>query len=375
MSGNTERNFSGIVAGPAKQGKTFLALCAMPDALYLGRRDAIEPIAVQLCGYAPKSTRIWEAAFDLVTLVAILEHPDYAKHLRACRRLVVDDFTHRCESSVAHWERTKPTGRKGNPDDFYPYKMLKHYLIRFSNALERLNIDYLLVAHMLDPDPEHDRPGGANAGSGGQVKNLPAWFAWVALLWAQPEYPDPWWPKALFCDPTDSSYVTADRFHVTQRISPPSLRELLRTSYLGASAYPMPKGLEWHDDIADRVCAEARKGPSTIDSWGNVADRMAGLWRANGNPWDSVTQTRFTNACQAGFARAWIADAATKGRFAQRRYAGVLAEGAPLPPGALPGTAAASDAIAATAAAANAALKAGDAPTGLYAAGEAPLPT
>tara|TARA_R100000455_G_C6221992_1_gene86161 strand:- start:135 stop:704 length:570 start_codon:yes stop_codon:yes gene_type:complete len=150
-------------------------------------------------------------------------------------------------------------------------------------------------------------PGGPDLPSRNQVERIPSWCDINVRAIIDPDYPDPWFKGAYYCNPEDPQWITGDRTGVcsrTRQNAPANLREILRASHSG---YQLPRvsGLEWQDDVADIVANRFAEGE-------DVKDIITDINKSKGK---KVQPLHLRWACQDGIARGVLQLQSKQGLF------------------------------------------------------------
>ena len=191
----------------------------------------------------------------------------------------VDGMTALCESSLRYWQDNPKLTNSGKVDKFYPYQQLKDRLLRLAERARHIGVNVFLVAHEQAPGAGMDGsfvPGGPSLGSKGQVVRVPAWCDFNARAVVNKDYPDPWVKTGLYVDPFDSTWVTRDRNGVAYATAPPRVRAPPRASAVNYGLSRL-KGLEWQDEVADKVAALVVEGDldGAISKGATMGQKMA----------------------------------------------------------------------------------------------------
>jgi len=252
----------GLVFGQPKRTKTSMVASAFPNALWVPGEgaNAIMSVCQNEWGYEPTIYDHPIRTLDgLLELLAMVEEHNLAEEYGA---VCVDGMTALCESSLRHWQDNPKLTNSGKVDKFYPYQQLKDRLLRLAERARHIGVNVFLVAHEQAPGAGMDGsfvPGGPSLGSKGQVVRVPAWCDFNARAVVNKDYPDPWVKTGLYVDPFDSTWVTGDRNGVAYATAPPNVRELLRASAVDYGLSRL-KGLEWQDEVADKVAEHMVEG-------------------------------------------------------------------------------------------------------------------
>lgn len=321
---------------PKVAGKTTLLLRAFPRALVLGRRDAIEPVALGGCGFELAPWQIIETVTNLTELVHFLSVQLKTKEWLVALRgygitaLIVDDFSQMAMKSVIQWTAQATEGNK-----HYPYKMLDRTLDEVSIQLADLGLLCGLSAHKMDPRYDLNEKsrtygklvsvGAPEVPSSKQVQAVPGWTTLVAPVRTSTASLDPWWPKVLAVDPTSELWISGDRNSVCWDETPANLREILRAA---PTPYDLPRlpGCEWQDETADRVADALDGGEAVFDVVSRIFDHYKGYAPA-GSPGERHVQW----AVQDGIARHTIRARRRLGVLASLRPATSAAAPPPVP--------------------------------------------
>ncbi len=252
----------GLVFGQPKRTKTSTVASAFPNALWIPGEgaNAILSVCQNEWGYEPT---VYDHPIrtldDLVDLLSVIEENNLTQEYGA---ICVDGMTALCESSLRYWQDNPKLTQSGKVDKFWPYQQLKDRLLRLAERGRHIGVNMFFVAHEQAPGAGMDGsfvPGGPSLGSKGQVVRVPAWCDFNARAVVNQDYPDPWLKTGLYVDPWDSTWVTGDRNGVGYATAPPNVRELLRASAVDYGLSRL-KGLEWQDEVADKVADHVMQG-------------------------------------------------------------------------------------------------------------------
>jgi hypothetical protein len=286
-----------VYANP-KVGKTSLFLRAFPNAICIGVRSAIDLVALNTCGVKP--AWVQENVTDLTKLVEFLQYlRANPAHVAPYGSIYVDDFSHLCNISMLRWDAEAPVSVKRGRDAFYKYGQLDRHLDTVANLLRELGIPAGLSAHETKPDGEKQRRGAPEVPSANQVQAVPGWADLVARMGSDKSLLDPFWKGSLFVDPTDTNWITGDRFNVCSAATPANLREILRASQ-GRFVLPRYPGLEWQEQWATHTADMVRGGKTPLAAATEVFEHF----RKNGYAdVDSPGERHVLWAVQDGIAR------------------------------------------------------------------------
>jgi len=247
------------IFGKPKKKKTSDALAAFPTALFIGVPSAITLVAQNELGFTPAVFPQPPTTLDAV--VELLQHLDQQGAAAQYGAVVCDDLSHVCKRSMLEWETNAPRGRSGKPDRFYAYQMLNKRLLELSSIGRHLGCHLVTIFHERAPSNNDGVffPGGPDVPSRKQVETLPSWCDINLRAVIDPEYPDPWFPGAYYCDPADPEWVTGDRTGVCKGRTPGNLREILRASHSSYRLDRLPN-MEWQDEVADAMASRVIDG-------------------------------------------------------------------------------------------------------------------
>ena len=291
------------VYGQPKKRKTSDMLAAFPNALFIGVPSALCLVAQNELGFTPS---VYEhPPQTLPDLISLLEHLSKQKLSDRCGAVVIDDASHLCKRSMLQWEEEAPVGRSGRKDRFYQYQQLDRHLLHLAGLARHLDVHMAMNFHERMPGSNADGhfcPGGPDVPSRNQVKTLPSWCDINVRAMVDPSYPDPWFPGAYYCDPTDPEWITGDRTGVCAKKTPGNLREILRASQ---SNYHLGRvnGLEWQDEVADLVANAILQDVSVTEA---IQNAVSGYKK---------DQLHLRWACQDGIARGVLAKQQSRSLF------------------------------------------------------------
>lgn len=305
-----------MVYSDPKKGKTSLLLRALPNAVCIGERSAIELVAENTCGIKP----LWVVE-NLRTIPALIAWLDWfikERHHKRWGQIVVDDFSHIAASSMTLWANEKPNDR------YWPFRQLDVQLDLLALRIRETELLTALSAHQTAPNLEKKKIGGPTVPSDNQTQTMPGWADFVGRVDHDPNYPDPLWKSVLFVDPNDQQWVTGDRTNVAWAATPPNLREILRAAR-GHYALPRAAGLEWQDDWAESVCDRFLKGEPPLV----IAEDVFAQFKA---PANSPQEMHALWAYQDGIARGVLRQSSQGGVLGRMRMLAARASAAAPPP-------------------------------------------
>ena len=254
------------VFGKPKKGKTSDALAAFPTALFVGVPSAIQLVAQNELGFTPAMHPSPPQTLpELVYLLDQIGQSDMAAQYGA---IVIDDASHICKRSMLFWEEQAPTGRSGRKDRFYAYQQLDRHLLTMSGLARHLGVHLVLTFHERTPSTNVDGyhcPGGPDVPSRNQTETVPSWCDVNVRAMVDPQHPDPWFKRSYYCDPMNSDWITGDRTGVCFDKTPGNMREILHASESNYRLSRIP-GLEWQDELADRVALALGQGADLNDA-------------------------------------------------------------------------------------------------------------
>ena len=291
------------VYGQPKKRKTSDMLAAFPNALFIGVPSALCLVAQNELGFPPSVyPNPPQTLPELVELLTELSQQDLSSR---CGAVVIDDASHLCKQSMLRWEEEAPVGRSGKKDRFYQYQQLDRNLLQLAGLSRHLGVHLAMNFHERMPGTNaegHFCAGGPDVPSRNQVKTLPSWCDINVRAMIDPGYPDPWFAGSYYCDPTDPEWITGDRTGVCRAKTPGNLREILRAS---KSSYHLGRvdGLEWQDEVADRVATLIMQDAPVMDAIDNA---IAGY---------DFEPLHLRWACQDGIARGILAKQASRSLF------------------------------------------------------------
>jgi hypothetical protein len=291
------------VYGQPKKRKTSDMLAAFPNALFIGVPSALCLVAQNELGFTPSVYA--DPPQTLPDLIALLRELSETDLESQCGAVVIDDASHLCKMSMLKWMEEAPMGRSGRKDKFYQYQQLDRHLLELAGLARHLGVHMALNFHERMPGSNADGhfcPGGPDVPSRSQVKTLPSWCDINVRAMIDPSYPDPWFPGAYYCDPTDPEWITGDRTGVCAKKTPGNLREILRAS---KSNYHLGRvsGLEWQDEVADRVADAIMQDVPVIEAIDSAI---------SGYDYDTL---HLRWACQDGIARGVLAKQQSRSLF------------------------------------------------------------
>ena len=254
------------IYGKPKKKKTSDALAAFPRALFIGVPSAITLVAQNELGFTPAVFPQPPTTLDAV--VELLQQLDRQGAAEQYGAIVCDDLSHICKQSMLEWEVNAPKGRSGKSDRFYPYQQLNKRLLQLSALSRHLGCHLVTIFHERPPSSTNEGvfcPGGPDVPSRKQVETVPSWCDINLRAIIDPEYPDPWFPGAYYCDPSDPEWVTGDRTGVCKGRTPGNLREILRASHSDYRLDRLPD-FDWQDDVADEMAEYVVKGADIRES-------------------------------------------------------------------------------------------------------------
>lgn len=275
-----------------KFGKTAAFLRAFPTGLYIGRRDAIQPVAESVCGFTPEP---WQIVENITTLPELiwwltddkvgLRSPGWQSYIQAgiVNAIYIDDLSQMASKSVILWE-----AEAGN-DRFYGWKKLDRALDHVAVLLADLGLMCGVSMHKVDPkfDTRDKSPtkgmllsmGAPEVPSSKQIQAVPGWATLVAPVRAGASG-DPWWGRVICVDSSEAGlWVSGDRNSVCWSETPLNLREILRASSMPYRFTRRP-GLEWQEDYAHAVADALDRGEQLLA----IAERVFPIFGAYANP-------------------------------------------------------------------------------------------
>lgn len=295
------------VFGKPKRKKTSDTLAAFPNGLFVGVPSSLKLVAQNELGFTP---RVFDTPPQTLPELLHLLHSVSAQ-AQEFGAIIVDDASHICQQSMLHWEAEAPKGRSGKPDKFWPYQRLKQSLLELAGTARYLGVHFVMTFHEREGGTNamgHFTPGGPDLPSRNQVERIPSWCDINVRSIIDPDYPDPWFKGAYYCNPQDPDWVTGDRTGVctrTEQNAPANLREILRASNSG---YMLPRidGLEWQDDLADEIASRFVDGE-------NVEDMLKDINKSWADK--KVQPLHLRWACQDGIARGVLRMQSNRGLF------------------------------------------------------------
>ena len=274
---------SGLVYGASKSGKTLTLGRAMPCALFL-TEDAtgagVQSI-LAAAGIMPK----WRATPTLQNLTAALSalRDAFAKAKTEGRvfqfdGVAIDDLTLMADASLERWKRRKEQA----VNKFWAWDQLRAALYQIRVLLREIGLPYGITAHARHPTYDDKagrrRRGGPSLPSKEQTDTLPV----ICSTVVRTQVHDGSWPYAwngaLSCDPCSVDWVEGDRNGVAPPIGPMNLGELFR---LGGHVVRRPKGLEWMEEVTERVATQVAADPESVE---DVKARAVTVLVAKGLP-------------------------------------------------------------------------------------------
>lgn len=311
-----------VLYADPKFGKTAAFLRAFPTGLYVGRRDAIQPVAESVCGFTPDP---WQIVENLTTLDALiwwltddkvgLRSPGWQQYINAgvVNAIYIDDLSQMAAKSVILWEQDAGTDR------FYGWKKLDRALDYTSVLLADLGLMCGVSMHKVDPkfDTRDKSPtkgmllsmGAPEVPSSRQIQAVPGWATLVAPVRAGASG-DPWWGRVISVDPSEAGlWVSGDRNSVCWAETPANLREILRAA---PTTYRLARrpDLGWQEEYAFAVADALDSGEALL----KVAERIFAKFGAYASP-GSPGERHVQWAVQDGIAMH---------RIRQQRKGGVL---------------------------------------------------
>lgn len=326
-----------LYGDPKSAGKTTIFLRTFPRGLYIGERSSIQLVAQSICGFTPEPWQFIEGVTTLPQLVSFLTDttaglasPAWRDAIQAQNipAIYVADFSDLCAKSVILWEQEAPG------DQFYAFRQLDRYLEWAAFLLRGLGLLCGLDAHKREPRYDQNKKsrtfgqllsqGAPEVPSSKQIQAVPGWADLVAPVEPGNSL-DPWWPRVIRVDPSDSNlWVSGDRNSICWSETPANLREILRAA---PTPYDLPRlpGLEWQDEVAEGVAVSLQGGESVID----VAERIFSHYATYATP-GSPGERHVQWAVQDGIARHTIRARRALGVIGQLRA--TTAGAAPPPP-------------------------------------------
>lgn len=322
-----------LIAGRTKRaGKTNLLARCFPNALWFGRRAAIEESVMTTSGFKPHVYDVdGYVVDDIDKLNGVLRVIGDKGLAQKFGSIVVDDGTLLLNVSMQRWDASKEAFTKGGGhDEYYKFRALDAGLTNMASLISALGVDGAISTHLTEPETKKGKfhPGAPDVPSRNQVESVPAWADFVSRLDQNPAYIDPWWPGVMICDNTDPNWITGERVGAPRGEMPANLREVLRASR-SARHIPRYPGLEWLDDWAENVADRLDGGEAPLaiakDYWAYAVDKMSAVV---GSP----TELHVRWAVQDGIARHVLRRKAKVSLFDQPSSAGAGSSPPPPPP-------------------------------------------
>ena len=176
------------------------------------------------------------------------------EHIERAGALVITDATLAIEDSVVEWRRDRT-----QKNTYYAFNQ-RDLMVKIMRGIARhYGVLAVTIFHTRLPKIENGivvEEGRLSVG----VNKMEASndiSASCDCLWVYddyPEGPDPWWSKRYYCNPGDPMFRGKDRNDVLgtiNRYAPANFREYIFKA--SGVRLARPAGLEWQDDLAERV--------------------------------------------------------------------------------------------------------------------------
>lgn len=233
----------GLEYGPVKHGKTVNAILSFPTAVAIGDRAAIEPLR-ETTGWVFKDIRPAKNIEEATSIVAAVGAKARKGEFTS---VFVDDVTLLGEAT----EAACIAAANGNVMQGYGQVFKK--ILAFRDTAARANVHVWMNAH-LRPYEIRDGVaiigGPALPGKGG--RSLAAKVSTIAKVEKAPQKVVGF-PTVYRCSPSDTQYISGDRFSAVYDYAPHNAAELFR-----ARGFTIPRipGCEWQEDVVAAIAEE-----------------------------------------------------------------------------------------------------------------------
>lgn len=243
-----------VLYAPSGYGKTLDALYSAPNGLFLtpapgglvaARSMLGVPIREERCNSIEQACMVLKKAGKVDTLI-------------------LDDFSILAERSHLALDSS---GAKG----WAVWKRLQQSVLRLREIAIQSQTTLILTAHEAQPSTYDgiSQPGGPKMPSKNLTTALPH-VATLVLRGVKDSFVQaPQWIGRYNCDPTNTQWITKDRFCIVGKQAPMNLREILvRAREVGHNVL-VPRrapGLEWLDEAAEAVAGNMAAGGTPQDS-------------------------------------------------------------------------------------------------------------
>lgn len=229
--------------GPSGLGKTTDILYTMPRGFYFATPAALKP-SIGTVGFNLHPTQVWEPP-RIAAMTAML--PKLSKEFDG---VVCDDFSLLAERTLSVLEKSK--------SGFKLWGALRDEITDFRDAARSCGMHVIMNAHESAPQTKNGRfiRGGPKLPST-LTEDFPVQCDIVLRAFPEPSRKGAW-PVVYRCTPLDTQYISKDRNSATPDMSPMNLGEILRSAGYNIRRAP---GLEWMDDMVERIAQAAAQNP------------------------------------------------------------------------------------------------------------------
>jgi len=250
--------------GPSGYGKSLDALYSAPTGLFLTPAPGGLVAARSMLGVTVREERVQSIPHACTIL----------KKAGNVDALILDDFSILAERS---WLALDSSGQKG----WQLWTKLRKEVLHLRELCISGGTTLILTAHEQQPDSFEGtlQPGGPKMPSKTLTTTLPHIATLVLRCVKDSFIQPPQWIGRYNCDPSETRWITKDRYCVVGKQSPMNLREILvRANEVGHSVAVPPRapGLEWLDEAAEAVAGNMAAGGTPTDSASKLAVKGKG---------------------------------------------------------------------------------------------------
>tara|TARA_Y100000034_G_scaffold124725_1_gene173303 strand:+ start:911 stop:1864 length:954 start_codon:yes stop_codon:yes gene_type:complete len=252
---------------PSGYGKSLDALYSAPTGLFLTPAPGGLVAARSMLGVTVREERVQSIPHACTVL----------QKAGKVDALVLDDFSILAERSYLALDTS---GNNKNP--WEAWMKLRKEVLNLRELCIAGGTTLVLTAHEKPPDNSNGTfmPGGPKMPSKHLTTALPH-IATLVLRGVKDSFiQPPEWIGRYNCDPSDTRWITKDRYCVVGKQCPMNLREILvRAKEVGHSVAVPPRapGLEWLDEAAEAVAENMANGGTSQDSASKLTAHAKGV--------------------------------------------------------------------------------------------------